>query len=102
MDDVVARPHGGMPVEHAPAGALRDVVDDERGLLADGARLGDVDLLTARVDLEVVQHGEEAGHAGRAVVLVDERAGGEVEGGEPPRPAPLPGGVERPEPAPAI
>jgi hypothetical protein len=37
-----------MPVEHAAAGALRDVVDDERRLLADGARLGDVDLLAAR------------------------------------------------------
>jgi hypothetical protein len=72
------------------------------GRLPDRARLGDVDRAAVRRDLEVVQHREEAGDAGREVVAMDLAVGRQVERDQPRLPAPVFRVVERPEPVLAV
>jgi hypothetical protein len=67
-------------LEHPPARARLDVVEDERGRRRQDARVGDVDARAVGRDLEVVQMRAAAGDLAREVVAVDELARLEVEG----------------------
>ena len=88
-----------MAVEQAAARAGPDVVDDDRRRAGDRARLGDVDVLARRIDLEVVQHGQQPRHAGREVVVLQLAPAARIEGDQPRLATPVVAVVERPQPA---